>query len=152
MGRLNSQQEVFFQLQEQLAALSARIYNLEQMHSATIKYIQGTSYIVNTTINAGVTYTTGDLRGTNGIPLNAAGVFLVAWTNFPVGAVATGSLQGGPSDETLDVYSTKLWFENSAHGEESSFMMIKLGPDGKIILKAITVNIPLFVVVCGYWI
>lgn len=133
--------------------VSKRVNRLESIEYIRFYPIIGASaYLINTTINAGVTYDSGDLRGAGGIASNAKGFFGTLWITTPL--IATASLQISHGDDIPSAYSQQyLWLSASATQSfnYSQFMMGQFGSGGNIKLKAVGANLEVFIVAFGYW-
>lgn len=143
---------VFDDILARLTALSKRITAFETHEYNKIKALHATSRTLdNVAITDGTTYTSGDVRGTNGVHINAAGIYGVFYiTPLTVNV----DIYFGMGGDTLDQFSqTYRWL--GAVGEEhqlmSQFVMIPLSAGGTFSIKPVGSNIAAYLTITGYW-
>lgn len=143
---------VFTDLLTKINSLGKRITAFETHEYPKLFPIKTASaYLINTTINNGVTYDSGNLRGVAGISAQARGFFGTMWIT-PI--VATVNLQIAPGDGTPGVYSQQYRWATTAVVDSfhtSQMIMCTLGPTGNILIKADGANTEIFIVAFGYW-
>lgn len=143
---------MFEDILSKIGDVSKRTNRLESIEYIRFYPIIGASaYLINTTINAGVTYDSGDLRGTGGVATNAKGFFGSLWIT-PLDTSADLYISQG--DDTPSQFSQRYrWL--GAVGEDrqlmSQFILGQFGTGGNIKIKAITSNVTVFINAFGYW-
>lgn len=144
--------KVFSDILTRQGATDRRVNNMETTEYIKFYPILGaTDYLIHTTINTGVTYTSANLRGVGGISATAKGFLGTLWIT-PI--IATTTLQITPGNDTPGAYSQQyIWattaVTNSFHTSQMVFCF--LGPDGTIKIKATGANTEVFIVAFGYW-
>lgn len=117
--------------------------------------IHGSSYIVNNlaSLTDTSTHTTGDIRGSYGVPLYAAGIWCVLYAQSNA---TNSSLYIDSADDTPDTYSSRLAITvTSVH--HSALCMVRLGlttgaNSGKVTLKAAGATFSnIYMWPVGYW-
>lgn len=143
---------VFKDVLARITGVERRVNNMEVSEYIRFYPILGASaYLINTTIINGDTYTSVDLRGVGGIAATAKGFFGTMWIT-PL--IATTALQICPSDDTPSAYSQQyLWATTAITNafNYSQFLLVPLGSDGMIKIKAVGANTEVFIVAAGYW-
>lgn len=143
---------VFSDIISRLNSLGKRLTALE-----TYEYIKlypiltPTGYLINATINDGVTYDSSILRGVQGISEQAKGFFGTMWIT-PL--IATVDIQITPGNATPGIYSQQ--YKWAAAGIVSTYnysqtLFCPLGPSGNILIKPVGANVEVFIVAAGYW-
>lgn len=149
---LDNTQKFINDLNSRITVLEDRLTNIETSEGAALYAVDATYFTINNvTILAGNTQLSTDVRGVDGVPSNAKGVFVQvsAATN-----TAAGFLGIAPSDETPDQYNAMRAGASAAgvYDFVSSLMMTNLGPDGKFVLGAIVASwAVVYASVVGWW-
>jgi len=143
------------ELVRRIVALENKLERFGTLEYATIGGIHTSSFIVDNlaSLTDTSTHTTGDVRGSYGVPLYAAGIFAIVYAQADA---IDANLYVDSADDTPDVYSSRLSIV-VANEHHANFCMVRLGlstgaASGKIKLKATAAtfsNIYLYPV--GYW-
>lgn len=133
---------------EQVESLKADFYHRSE---AIVGGAQATAYPVNNeTLSAGSVFTSDDLRGANGVPSVAVGVWGMLYGN--AGTVGA-SLFIGSADGTPDEYSPRVDFWQADFN--SGLVMVELGTGanaGKVSIKAFAGDITdIYFWPVGWW-
>lgn len=143
---------VFEDILSRVSRIERRINSLEVSEYIRFYPILGaTDYLIHTTINDGITYDSGSLRGVQGISEWAKGI-VGTWWITP--SVATLNVYVTPGNDTPGTYSQQYrWgatgIVNKFH--TSQLLLVQLGPTGNILIKPVGANAEVFIVVHGYW-
>jgi len=120
-----------------------RVRRLESAVYAKIYFVTNTSPVLNAVAISG-TYTSGTMRGVNGVADNAKAIIGTLWA---VPNAAGFEVRICASDETPSAASQKLVMVSgtTSRALSSQFVMIPLGTDGafKLTVTAGTVNVSL---------
>jgi len=125
---------LFSDLNGRLARLEAQITTFGTYDISVIQYIPASSYAVdNQAIAAAATYTTGDLRGVNGVSSKALGIIGILR-----GTPAAGGASLYIADSAPSQYNCRLDCPTAA--EYSTLVFVRLNTDGTVIVQANTQN------------
>jgi len=149
------QDKFFRELNQDQREKDRQIKNLETSESGNTEAVHATSYAVNTSIAAGATHQTGDLRDGTLVPTTAKGVFAVILLDITPTSDYTIRMSSG--DDTPDVYSMSAVWSSAVGADRNNptqFCMIPLGSDGTIKLACVSGGAPtptIVLTIVGYW-
>jgi len=129
-----------------------RIQNLETTEYSLIHTIHPTSlFLNNVLLTDGVEYTTASVATTYSLPESLKGIFGVFWIT-PIWPSV--NIYFSASSDTPDGKSPQYrWMSgpDEARRHDSQFLMVPVGPDGKIKLLASGNDVRVFLAITGYW-
>lgn len=137
--------KIFAEMREQQRTVDERLNQLETNTTSTLHAVHATSLTLNgVAINATATYSTGTLRGTNGVASNAKGILAT------IMAVSAGNanLYFSSSDDTPDANSQHMRIQTTT---VSQLVVVPLGMDGGIKILCTTANTTVTMRIIGYW-
>ncbi len=144
---------IFSDLLSRIRTVENKVNTLE-----TVEYIKfypitsSTVYVIDTAINAGVTYTTGNLRGTAGISERAKGFVGTMWIDVVTG---TCTLRIVPGNDTPNAYTQQYRWLGGVDTDRQLMSQMVFGflgnVNGDISIQCLTTNCHVYVTAFGYW-
>lgn len=130
---------------DRFVAVEKRLTRLETYDGTNVRGVHSASYAINgVNVVAAASYTSSDVRGSNGVSNDALGIVGM------LRATAAGAGQLYIDSDTPDQYSCRVEFAGAA--TRGNLVFVRLSSTGTVTVTAVGANMNnIYLSVVGYW-